>query len=306
MNRRLQQILDGFYYLRKYIVTGITYFSLRLFGSEITWSQMWNKKFDSLTHANLDLGRASDLTLILTEAKEGLNIAETRLLTITDKCKNLLTLSSLLLTLVTVLLTKTPPDSVWMKILFLISALAFFDAVILLMVFFDVGGAMNIALKQEDVDLKSDDLKKCLINLSFKCRTDLDNRTDYLVEIYKVARFFFLSAFTVLVLLLSLNLFLFSPGDTAKAVALELRSDTNFLASVHGDKGDTGIKGEPGEKGASGDPGTKGEPGRKGDPGPKGEPGPAFEPDKTRGSIKEIAPPPTQNTGETNSVKSTI
>jgi hypothetical protein len=248
MSRYLQHILDGFYWLRKYFVTSITYLSLRLFGSEIKWSQLLSGIFVSTKHADRNLDNAGDLSLILTEAKNCLKNSEARLLAITDKCKNLLALSSILLTLVTVLLTKSPTDSIWIRILFLISALAFFDAVILLMVFFDVGVGMSIDITQKEVDLPDDDFKKCLINLYFKCRTDLDNRTDYLVEVYKVSRFLFLSAFTALVLLFSINLFLISPKDSAKAVALELWGDTNFLQSVRGEKGTPGVKGDPGSK----------------------------------------------------------
>jgi hypothetical protein len=261
----LQQILDGFFWMRKYLVTAITYLSLRLFGSEITWSQLLNGNFDSKKHTDLNLDQAGDLSLILVEAKTCLKSSEARLLAITDKCKNLLALSSLLFTLVTVLLTKSPADSIWIRVLFLISALAFFDAVILLMVFFDVGVGMSIDITQCEISLPSDDFKKCLINLCFKCRTDLDNRTDYLVEIYKVARFFFLSAFTVLVLLFSINLFLFNSKDSAKAIALELRGDTNYLQSVRGEKGNPGIKGDPGSKGELGPKGDRGEKGDSGE-----------------------------------------
>jgi hypothetical protein len=283
MSRSLQQILDGFFWMRKYLVTAITYLSLRLFGSEITWSQLLNGIFDSKKHTDRNLDQAGDLSLILAEAKTCLKCSEGRLLAITDKCKNLLALSSLLLTLVTVLLTRSPVDSIWIRVLFLISALAFFDAVILLMVFFDVGVGMSIDITQWEISLPNDDFKKCLINLCFKCRTDLDNRTDYLVEVYKVARFFFLSAFTVLVLLFSINLFLFNPKDSAKAVALELRADTNFLQSVLGEKGNPGIKG---------DPGLKGELGPKGDRGEKGDSG------------ERVIFISNQNGGQTNSIKS--
>ena len=121
------------------------------------------------------------------------------------------------------------------------------------MVFFDVGVGMTIDITQEEVNLKNDDLKKCLINLRFRCRTILDNRTDYLVEVYKVARFFFLSAFTILLSLFVLNLFLINPKDSVLAAARELRSDTNFLQSVRGDKGAPGPAGVTGPKGDNGE-----------------------------------------------------
>jgi hypothetical protein len=200
------------------------------------------------------------LDALLSEAKGCLKNSEARLAGVTDKSKNLLVLGSLLLTLVTTLLARGAFDSTLMRVCFVISALAFFDTVILLMVFFDVGVGMTIDITQQEAELKADDLKKCLINLYLRCMGTLDNRTDYLVELYKVARFYFLSAFTVLVSLLILNLLLVTPKKSANAVALELRSDTNFLQSVRGDTGQQGAsgpKGDPGPKGEKGEPGER-------------------------------------------------
>jgi len=269
----IQKILDKFYWLRKYFVTAITYLSIRLFGIEATWQQVWQESFDSFKHTNLDLSRAGDLSLIHAEAKECLKNSEARLAAITDKCKNLITLSSLLLTLVATLLTKGSTDSVLIRVLFFASGLAFFNAVVLLMVFFGVRAITTIDIEQNEANLPSDDFKKCLINIYFKCRTDLDNRTDYLVEVYKVARFFFLSAFTLLVLLFSLNLFLLSSHNLEKAVARELQTNTNFLQSIRGEKGDPGAKGDAGPKGDRGDKGDRGEKGDSGVVGVRGDVG---------------------------------
>jgi hypothetical protein len=60
-------------------------------------------------------------------------------------------------------------------------------------------------------------------------------------------------AFTVLVSLFILNLFLVTPKDNAIAVEQELRTDTNFLQSVRGEKGEQGSKGDQGPKGEKGD-----------------------------------------------------
>jgi hypothetical protein len=265
MSWHLQKLLDWFHWSRKYLVTAIAYFSLRLFATEVNWSDVWNGVYNTSKHANRDLDRTGDLSLILIEAKNSLKESENRLTAITDKCKNLLALSSILLTLVTILLTKSLSDSIWIRMLFLGSALAFFDAVILLVVFFDVGRGMSIDIGQGEINLPSDDFKKCIINLCFKCQIDLNNRTNYLVDVYKAARFFFLSALTGLVLLFSLNLFLVTPKDSAKAVAYELWSNTNFVQSVRGAKGDTGSQGGSGPKGETGPKGDRGERGDSGE-----------------------------------------
>jgi hypothetical protein len=66
------------------------------------------------------------------------------------------------------------------------------------------------------------------------------------------------------------NSLLTSPDAQAKAIAKELRADTNFVQSIRGEKGDAGPKGDPGRSGPKGDPGPKGD---RGDPGPKGDKG---------------------------------
>jgi len=143
--------------------------------------------------------------------------------------------------------------------------------IMLMVVFFGVRSIMAIHIDQKEAALPRNDLKKQLINSHFQCQTELDNRTDYLVEVYKVARFYFLLAFTVLVLTVGVSSLLTPRDAQAKAVAKELRGDNTFLQSVRGDKGE---RGEKGESGVRGDPGAPGGPGPKGDRGPKGDPGP--------------------------------
>ena len=116
---------------------------------------------------------------------------------------------------------------------------------------------MQIAIDQADAALPSEDLKKNLINLYLRCTTELSNGTNYLVDIYKAARFFFLSAFTVIVFLFSINLLVRSPDNQVKMIAHELRTNDAFIKLVHGDKGEPGAKGDRGEKGESAGSGLK-------------------------------------------------
>jgi hypothetical membrane protein len=195
------------------------------------------------------------------EAKNSLQNAQERRDGVTDKCKTLLTLSSLLLTLIGILLLKTNFEMTWLRWLFLVPALAMLNAVVLLAVFFGIQTQMVIEISQSEIDLSGENLKKCLINLYFQCQTDLNNRTDYLVEIYKVSRFFFLSAFTTIVFLSLSSFFFVSPETTAKAVANQLETDTNFIQMVRGERGEPWLKGDIGEPGERGQPGSKGDKG---------------------------------------------
>jgi hypothetical protein len=254
----MQRVLDAFYWFRKGLVTAIAYLSVRLYGSEASWDELWNERFTTFTHVNLDLNKVGDIDLVLAEARQRLASADSRQAGLADKCKTLLTLASLLVALVGALLLKEALEPLWLRILFFLSTLALANSVILVALVFGVRSEMTIAVEQQEAALSSLDLKKCLTNLYLRCHADRENQNDYLVEIYKVARFFFLLAFTLLIMEFSIGFFLLSPDSLAKATAKELRSDPTFLLSVKGDKGDRGDKGDQGPKG---DMGPKGGPG---------------------------------------------
>jgi hypothetical protein len=168
----------------------------------------------------------------------------------------LLTLSSLLLGLVGALLPKQLAfDAIWMKALVFLSVLTLLNAVALLIVFFGVGRDMVITLDQSDIDLEKDDLKKSLINTYLQCQTNSDCRTNYLVDLYKTARFFFLTAFSALVLLFSVNFILHSESDQAKTVIAELRSDPKLIELLRGPRGERGEAGTAGQSGPRGEKG---------------------------------------------------
>lgn len=256
----LQKLLDAFYYTRKWLVTAIVYLSLRLYGSETSFNSLWTGTFDSAKHSDLNLDKAGDLETLLNEAHESLSKADARRSVVTSKCNVLFTLSSLLLGVVGVLIPKAFAFShVWMKCLFFLAMLAFVNVVVLLVFFFGVGNEMKVNISQTQANLNTDDLKKSLINLYRKCSTATENRTNFLVEIYKVAQFFFLSAFTIIALLFALNFFTQSPDDDMKDVLKRLRGNPAFIESIRGEKGDPGEKGDRGPQGEQGEKGDKGD-----------------------------------------------
>jgi hypothetical protein len=261
----LQSTLDAFHYARKTVVTAIVYLSLRLYGSEVSFVSLWSRTFDSARHTDLNLNEAKDLEALLAEAREDLKRAEVRRSVVMDKCKVLFTLSSLLLGAMGLLMPKAFAFShSWMKVSFFFATLAFVNVIVILVFFFGVGNEMKVALDQEQVGLEGKDLKKCLVNLYLKCGTATENRTDFLVELYKVAQFFFLSAFTIIALLFSVNFFTQSPDEEMKEILKRLRGNQSFIESIRGEKGE---KGDVGAKGDKGDPGPQGERGEKGQSG---------------------------------------
>ena len=261
----LQKVLDAFYYTRRWVVTSVVYLSLRLYGSEVLFDSLWSRTFDSAKHTDLNLDAAKDLDTLHSEAQESLKRAEARRAVIIDKCKVLFTLSSLLLAAIGLLMPKAFSFShCWMRILFFLATLAFVNVVVLLVFFFGVGNEMKVALHQDQVGLEGKDLKKSLLNLYLKCATAAENRTDFLVELYKVAQFFFLSAFTIIALLFAVNFFTQSPDEEMKDVLKRLRGNQAFIDSIRGDKGDSGAKGDKGDRGPQGERGAKGDKGDSG------------------------------------------
>jgi len=247
------------------LITTVAYASLRLYGSEVSFKALWDGSFSSSKHTNRNLDHAKELDVLLAEAKEACNRAETRRAIVMDKCKVLLTLSSLLLAAIGLLLPKNLASaSTWTRVCFFLAAIAFVDVVVLLVFFMGVGTETGISIDQGEVDLEPADLKKNFINLYLLCETTTENRTDYLVEVFKAARFAFLSAFAVVAVLFSMNLLSRSPDDDMKATLQRLRENQTFIASIRGEKGDQGAPGAKGDRGDKGEKGDKGDRGEKG------------------------------------------
>ncbi len=268
----MQRCLDSFHLCRKRAVAILAYLSMRLFGLEVKFSDVYRGHYSHREHRNRDLGEAQDVDGLLRIAKECFSTAQERQKIVGEKCKTLLTVSSLLLTLVGILLPGVSGiESCWMRVLLFVAVLALLNTVVLLLAFFDVGREMEIYLDQGEIGLDSKNLVKNLINLHLQCQTALDNRTDYLVNVYATARFFFLSAFSLIVILFSLNFFSTSPKSHIEAIVHRIRSDERLTELLRGPKGDKGDRGDKGDIGPTGGKGGKGDKGDRGDRGEKGE-----------------------------------
>src|SRR3954466_14597655 len=92
-----QRVLDVFYYVRKSLLTVVAYVSLRLYASEVSFKSLWSGTFSFGRHTNRHLDSAQELDVLLGEAREVFKRAEARRAVVIDKCKILLTLSSILL-----------------------------------------------------------------------------------------------------------------------------------------------------------------------------------------------------------------
>ncbi len=283
--QKIQYGLDKFHDFRKFVLDCVAFLSIRFFGIEdCTLADVQRGRYDHAQHQNRNLDNAKDLDALLATAKDCFKAATDRRNLVTDKCKTLLTLSSFILTVSGLFLPKAFDfDAWWMRASFFAAGLLLLNAVTLLLVYFGVGTETTICLHQADVELDKDNLKKSLINLYLNSQVDADNRSDYLLDIYKVARFFSLFAFFIILVLLSVHFFSRSSSTDAEKIVQQLRSDPKLIDLLRGPKGDKGdkgdqgqhgLKGEKGDKGDKGDRGKQGEKGEKGDKGDKGEPAP--------------------------------
>jgi hypothetical protein len=269
-----QKLLDYFYYSRKYALDWITYFSIRFYGIEDrTFEEIINQTSNKAKYEDLVLDDKADVDLLLSIAKDSHKVANERRAVVTDKCKTLQALSAFLLTIIGVFLPKAFDfDSTCMRVIFYIAVLFLLNAVTLLLIYFAVGVEAIITVDQQKAKTDKDELKKWLINQYGRCTTATDNRTDYLVDIYKVSRFFFLFAFTLIILLFSISYFTRTSTTDIDKTIIQLRSDPKLIELLRGPKGETGSRGEKGDVGGKGDQGEHGEKGEKGDKGDNASP----------------------------------
>jgi hypothetical protein len=275
---RLGAAIDAFWGFFRRLLDRITFLSMRIYGFDrCTFPNIVAGAYGHAVHSNLNLDQAKDLDQILDQAKAIFTAQTDRRAAVTEKCKTLLTLASALIAIIGLFLPKSFDfDALWMRITFFIAVLFLLNTVFLLLVYFGVGKEQVMTLDQADVALESDDLKKSLVNQHLQNSVVAENRTDYLVDVYKVARASFLTAFCIIVGLFSVNFLTRTPAGDANRIIRELRSDPALLRLLQGpkgDRGDAGAKGEKGDLGGKGERGETGPPGPKGDTGPKGPKG---------------------------------
>ncbi|MGB3491880.1 MAG: hypothetical protein WBA57_04080 [Elainellaceae cyanobacterium] len=229
IQRTWRTVLDRLYYFREGVSTFITFISLHIYASEITWSEIKKGKIRSTKQVDLKLDDAKELDLLLSEVKCRLAEAEERRNSTTDKCKSLVTLSSLVLAASGIVVSKTSLDSTWAQVILVLVALLLIHVVILISMHFAVGADMQPTVDQHDASLSGDDLRKSLINTYLKCQADRNDRVNFLVEVYKGARFYFLLGLTLIIILL-VSTFPTSPKeDVASTVAKQLAENTPFI-----------------------------------------------------------------------------
>ena len=225
-----RQVLDRFYYTRAFLLNGIVWFAIRLTGYELTFANVKERTVPNRSQADLCLDHAGDLDGLLTHAKAQVTEATVRRAIVTDKCKTLFTFNTALLALIAVFQGKTAELHSWEIMLFYLAVVNFVVSLLVVWTYFDVGGEIVTPLDRELVALCKDDLKKSLINSYLHCASDSDNRTDFLVDLYRTSRFFLMSGFVLLFIVFSHNYFVragTSPKQEAASKVVEMNERCN-------------------------------------------------------------------------------
>lgn len=150
-------------------------------------------------------------------------------------------------------------DHIGFRTVGFIAVVLLFNAIATLLMFFDIGAEMEVSLSQSDVCLSGHDLKRSLLNRYLQCYVATENRTDYLADMYKAARFCFMSAFVLVAVLVSISLLTNTSTSTSEKLAIQLRSDPSLVNLLKGPKEVQGEKRGPGKDGRIGSQGVKGE-----------------------------------------------
>ena len=241
---RCQRVLNSFYMVRKYVLDSLIYISFRFYGLEVTRRDIENGTYDSprdFLKLNLD---NADVDGVLLATQESYAESGRRMLAISDKCRSLLSVAALLLTAIGVFLPKYLVfNALWMRITFFITAVLLLNCITITLIFFSIRNHTTLSIDQAEANLPPNDLKKSLINDYRECKWSLEKKIDYLVNVYSVARFFFLFSFSLFVLLFSWNfLFVSAPADPSFERVLKKE-----LAFIKGEPGKSGEKGDKGD-----------------------------------------------------------
>lgn len=203
-------------------------------------------------------------------AKEVFDQSEKRKATIDDKCKTVLTISSISMAIITALLPQLP-----LPYLGIIPLLFIFASAFLVLVHLNVSRFRYPKLDAEYADLDAATRKKRRITGYLNDARWNESVIDFHVDVYRASnRSLRLGLLILLLLAIVGSIF----GSTSEERAIQmLRADPKLIRLLQGPKGDPGPRGPQGETGppgTKGDPGPQGPKGEIGSAGPKGDPGP--------------------------------
>lgn len=255
------------------VVTWLEWRLLRLFFIECSLEEVRERRYiddpkgAAVVPGMMDVEDSDDF---LELAKEVFDQSEKRKATIDDKCKTVLTISSISMAIITALLPRLP-----LPYLGIIPLLFIFASAFLVLVHLNVSRFRYHKLDAEYARLDAATRKKRRITDYLKDARWNESVINFHVDVYRASnRSLRLGLFILLLLAVVGSIF----GSTSEERAIQmLRADPKMIRLLQGPKGDPGLRGPQGEAGppgSKGGPGPQGPRGETGPSGPKGNPGP--------------------------------
>lgn len=248
-----KRFFDWLHDARGNVAHRIIFYSLYICGRAMTLEQVKKATRDTEPVLPPILADVQDADTVLRAAETSLMEAKERRDAIADKCKTLLTVSSLFLAVSGALLTKALAEgTLFAKLLSGLSVILFLLAIVLLLVFFSVRPAMEMSIDHEEAKMDSRALKIRLAESNLQCWEDTNRRNDYLVELFLLVRFYVFGA----ILVASTVFFvIYGHGQSTrqnKALVDALRGDSELTDRLRGPAGKPGQQGDKGPRGKDG------------------------------------------------------
>ena len=248
---KVTTLLDWGYRTRAAAGHLFVYLSIRLIGIEPTLDEVKNAYAQPKRELSI-FSEAQVPECILETAKDCYKASSDRRSYIIDKCKSLLTLASLFLGLFSYVLPKGASyQSDKVKCLVGVTIYLLVHAVLLLLLFFDVKSGQEIALTKDIIPLGEQELKISLAEAYYDSKQAIDDGTNYLVDLYKAARFFVFAALFVASGLFYFGFVTQSVSDPVRDFAKSVRGDAELIKILQGPQGVPGPTGHRGEAGIS-------------------------------------------------------
>lgn len=209
-------IFDGLYKIRKCLLDNIVYYSFIAYGFE----DVPFRSIDERSYYNaegkkqcqeLDISQLWDLDPLLKIAELDYGTCRERYDALKEKCKEIRFFCMLIIALIGFLLPNVLNNcnpSCWVWVPLMISGIFLGLAVIVLLVFWDKISWSVVKLDKKVLGHQGNDLKIFLIKEYHLAAFDNDLRLNYLADVIRVARFYFMFAFTALAVAFLLQIFL--------------------------------------------------------------------------------------------------
>lgn len=244
------------------VVTWLEWRLLRLFFIDCSLEEVRERRYiaapngAAVVPGMMDVEDSDDF---LGLAKEVFDQSEKRKATIDDKCKTVLTISSISMAIITSLLPRLP-----LPYLGIIPLLFIFASAFLVLVHLNVSTFRYPTLDAEHARLDAATRRKRRITDYLKDARWNESVIDFHVDVYRASNRAL--RLGLLILLLFAVVGSIFGSTTEERVIQMLRADPKMIRLLQGPKGAPGPQGPRGEIGPSGPNGDSGPPGPKGDP----------------------------------------